>query len=142
MLDGRFVHYRTNIEALDQEHDILLREMATIEELNRLESDAVIEYLKDLRMRLNKHYENEERLMSLTRYPFADTHIAQHNGLRARMKHVVDTTCLHKDPKWLVHELEAILTGHVDNSDLQMAVWLLKNADPAIINTSFNKPVV
>jgi hemerythrin-like metal-binding protein len=121
----RFAHYRTGITIIDDEHFDLIKKMDVIVMLcrtNPLDTGEITLLLHELTDELIRHLAHEEQLMAGSGYKYLEGHKAEHDKIREKMKHLVDTIP-SKSPRlldYVTQDLEHIFVTHIDHFDLQI----------------------
>jgi hemerythrin-like metal-binding protein len=118
---ARFVHYKTNISIIDDDHHNIIVLMNDIVWDLKNNGQADTRKLDNLLINLTKHFKTEEGFMHSIGYPYVDDHTSEHVSI---LNYYIDTSnCLIGVFNQLnfIDVLEEIVVGHIDNYDLPFA---------------------
>ena len=83
-LEERFVHYKTGLPDIDEQHFNILQEMENII-TGHLSSSETVQNFERLLKLFHDHLEYEEALMEKINYKFIEYHKEQHKTLRRKI---------------------------------------------------------
>jgi hemerythrin-like metal-binding protein len=114
-----FVHYKTGIATIDNDHWCLFEILNTIIEMykhkqfvdaNRLFADTFVPRTID-------HFRYEERLMERAKFPYASSHASIHYKLATELTNILND--LHRCTTRTFESLSIIVQKHIDEEDMQ-----------------------
>ena len=127
----RFVHYKTGIDVIDNDHYAILTAAGNVTRL--LRSRDVPEAnarLIELKMTLIDHMRKEENLMRGINYKWIDVHIRAHIKITQDLLLVQISD--HMEPykiESICFRLEDLFLNHIDYADLQYVADIINNPD-------------
>lgn len=125
MTPENFTHYTLGIDEIDSEHWRLVCTMNSIHTaITEKNLTKVREFTKVLAADLVEHLSNEEAYMERVQYPYRAAHVDQHIELRLAMVKIIQQLEEGKLSTKLANQLFGIIAGHIDNSDLQIGVFM------------------
>lgn len=115
-----FVHYKTNIDEIDNQHlDILIKACQIVRNKNMTLSELNLE-IDNLNTIFINHLVFEEDLMRQINYKYLQPHIESHERLKKDFYKILDKI---KNPKYnkmfIIQKLDKVLLDHVDHDDRQ-----------------------
>lgn len=124
MMKERFVHYRTGIDEIDNEHFSLLVQMEEAVALcNQKSNDELKAVLLKMQADLESHLLHEEQYMREHNYKYLEPHIHLHDEIRLKMRTIckIERFEFHHF-RYIVQELESIIMKHIDSYDMQISM--------------------
>lgn len=116
----------TGVPTLDGQHQAIFRCLA---ELERAIGDktmlSTIYALEQLRIYVQEHFAEEERLMALAGYPDIGPHIAEHAEFRNKLLMLRRTYLDHDISRDLVSMLRDWIAEHVAGTDMDYVPYLV-----------------
>jgi hemerythrin len=126
--EANFVHYKTGVADIDDEHWKLMMLMNNVLALVRDGGcDPVKEATVVLKQHLLEHQVEEEQFMKDIQYPYTEFHIIAHRRQIAAMESMIDNFCRGTPVVHFVNELQHQFAGHIDEYDMGYARWLKEN---------------
>jgi len=124
-----FIHYKTGILALDEQHwelFTILNEMRAAQACNDvIKARTLLNYFSS---KLSEHGVFEEYLMRSCGYPYFDFHLSHHPESFKQLKRYCDTKAIHGDILCTdIVKISTLLSEHIDHYDIQFGVWYTKN---------------
>lgn len=115
-----FVHYKTNIDEIDNQHlDILIKAYEIVRNKNAPLNELSIE-LEKLNTIFIEHLVFEEELMRKINYKYLVAHIASHERLKNEFYKILDNLKnVSYNKMFIIQKLDKVLLDHVDNDDRQ-----------------------
>lgn len=115
-----FVHYKTNIAEIDQQHFAILASASEIARNKTLSKVQLSIELEQLNLLFINHLEYEEELMRKINYKYLAYHIQSHERLKEEFNKVLDNLKNPRNNKvFVVEKLDKVLLDHVDHDDMQ-----------------------
>jgi len=124
------------VEMLDQDHQRLIALLNQLDEVAQGGEDppSIMTIIRDLVRYTEYHFESEERLMRLSRYPDTDAHVRIHRDIRRRM--VSFEQKFQEDP--IQSNLEPLrsflsnwLTTHILGEDMKYRPYMTRDTTQA-----------
>lgn len=128
---SRFIHYKTNVPIIDEQHLELVHRIEDIKKaIKENNSDKVRDATLEFCAYMEYHLQYEEEFMSKFGYKYLDTHLMQHDTIKARLKKIKETKSLNST-FYDISNIERVLFDDIDHSDIQMCneyiKWLANN---------------
>jgi hemerythrin len=128
MLSDYFIHYKLNIQFLDDEHYRLLE---FSDEIKRVITDkekvlSIINVYYDL---VVIHFQHEEEFMESIQYPFIRYHREVHSKILLKLTQLKNDENIysHTQQDLFLVTIRNGLLHHIDNDDRQISIFLGKS---------------
>jgi len=120
--------HHVGIYDIDQQHYNLSRIMNRLNAaiLNQIPKEDILNLLNKLIEETVKHFESEERYMSLYNYPKKSSHFNQHAHLLSEAKNMLERLSIHGETPQL-DTIKDWLLKHIEYSDKPLAEYLLQH---------------
>jgi hemerythrin-like metal-binding protein len=139
MDNGRFVHYKIDIEVIQKEHSIIIEQFkecfakldnkkensiildrfnecfAKLE--NREDIAPILEHIYDI---ILIHFQHEEDFMALIKYPFVENHKNEHKKFAFYFRKSLDNASVFTQTRYFVSTLQEHFLKHIDEQDRQI----------------------
>jgi len=119
-----YKHYSLDITHIDNEHFELLSLCSRIDIAIKIGdiANAILLFEKESALFL-EHHESEKTLMTVTGFPYIETHLQEHLLLIKKIKTLKDSVLRANGIKSYTSTLVELYRYHIDNYDRQYGEW-------------------
>ena len=120
MSPGAFVHYKTDIKDIDDQHLDILNKANEIVRNRNLTIEELSDKIEQLDQSFIYHLEYEEEMMRQINYKYLLSHIESHKRLKYEFDKIINSLKSKSGNKYfLIEKISKILLDHVDHDDRQ-----------------------